>query len=825
MSVYDLASQGLHVFPVDHPSLPECAGLHTTTPCDGKRGKHPAVAWGHAATSNPKMVATWFEGRTRNVGISCGPSGLVVLDEDEPDALQQWAGANGVALPGTYTVTTGKGRHLYYAYDHAAAPIRNASARLFGVLAVDVRGQGGFVVAEGSAHQGGTAYVGNDAPITRLPAELAQRLLAAQDAPTGNARTEEFFADHNSTPIPYGKRHRELLKYAGRLRKRGLDYAEAEILFRKRFELCEQPPGKEATYERAKRTILDDVYARYQPSGGEATASADDETPPDDGETVKTVPWPTLSATALHGTAGQIVKMAALHTEADPAALLVQLLAVFGATLGPGPHFVAGNNRHQAVIHPLVVGRTNSGAKGTSLGVVEAICQRALPWFGEFTTSGLTSAEGLIELVRDSSGDPASDNYDPGVSDKRLLVKESEYRSVLSRCRRDGNTLAPILRQCWDGGTLRTLARKHNKLTATDPHIVVIGHVTPREFRTTLDDSDLSGGSVNRLLICLSRRARLNARLGNIPDDVLARAAALFDTARRAAQGRSRLEFTDEFWSKWDGSYRDLNRDRPDSWSTDATARAVTQVLRLALIYALFDGAEKIDVEHLDAALALWAYAEHSARWLFSTHEQEISRETAGGLAAFIRSGGPTGQTRTQISRDYFKGNRKAAEITAELTSLVHNGVALEIKDETGARPITRYVHSSLRTNEFTNYAGHDTNGATKSTNCVRTEIEDPTTEGGDNSYEFVVSSYDATPSEQHNSLNSLIRTPDRTLAATRSRGIDRALMIAARLNDEHAGNGSGRSRCPCGRPAPVNTDTGLCQWCDIKAASNGGKP
>ena len=269
MSPYDLASQGLHVFPVDHPSLPECAGLHNTSPCDGKRGKHPAVAWGHAATTNPKMIATWFEGRTRNVGISCGPSGLVVLDEDEPDVLNQWAEANGVSLPDTYTVITGKGRHLYYAYDHAVAPIRNAAARLFGALAIDVRGDGGFVVADGSVHQNGGVYAYNGAAIAPLPGELAQRLLTAQDAPTGKVRTE-VFVDPNSTPIPYGKRYRELLKYAGRLRSRGLDYAEAEILFRKRFELCEQPPGKEAPYDLAKQNILDDVYTRYD--AGRTTA-------------------------------------------------------------------------------------------------------------------------------------------------------------------------------------------------------------------------------------------------------------------------------------------------------------------------------------------------------------------------------------------------------------------------------------------------------------------------------------------------------------------------------------------------------------------------
>jgi hypothetical protein len=190
---------------------------------------------------------------------------------------------------------------------------------------------------------------------------------------------------------------------------------------------------------------LDEVRARINekmPDGTTDTNVGTSESAGDDDETVPTVAWPTLNGAALRGTAGQIITLVAPHTEADSVAILVQLLAVFGATLGSGPHFMAGNERHQAIINPLIIGRTNDGAKGTSLGVVEAIRKRALPWFEEFTTSGLSTAEGLIELVRDPSGDPDDEKgYDPGIADKRLLVKESEYRSVLTRCRREGNTL------------------------------------------------------------------------------------------------------------------------------------------------------------------------------------------------------------------------------------------------------------------------------------------------------------------------------------------------------------------------------------------------
>ena len=44
------------------------------------------------------------------------------------------------------------------------------------------------------------------------------------------------------------------------------------------------------------------------------------------------------------------------------------------------------------------------------------------------------------------------------------------------------------------------------------------------------------------------------------------------------------------------------------------TARAEAQTMRLALIYALLDGAGEIDRVHIEAALAVWAFCEASAR-------------------------------------------------------------------------------------------------------------------------------------------------------------------------------------------------------------------
>jgi hypothetical protein len=308
--------------------------------------------------------------------------------------------------------------------------------------------------------------------------------------------------------------------------------------------------------------------------------------------------------------------------------------------------------------------------------------------------------------------------------------------------------------------------------------------------------------------------------MGNIPGEVLTEAGELFSEAQKIAQHRGELEFTEQFWSAWDAVYPELNRDRPDGWATEATARGVTYVLRLSMLYALFDDAEKIDAEHLHAALALWDYCEHSARWLFSSHELEKQRETAGGLASFIREGGRDGRTRTEISRDYFRRNKTAVEITDELTPLVHDGVVFEIKDETGARPITRYVHRDLRINEFTNYAGQGTDQSSYAYECTNSD-------GPDIIRKFVDGTNSEMPSDQHDSLNSLIRSPEKKTDTNSEApgGItdstpgmtDRVRQTLAKVRES-----ARPASCPCGRPAPIDTEAGLCQWCTIAASKAG---
>jgi len=74
-------------------------------------------------------------------------------------------------------------------------------------------------------------------------------------------------------------------------------------------------------------------------------------------EEVADIPWPTMDRAAYHGIVGKIVDEIAPHTEADPNAILVQLLVQFGNVIGRGPFYQVEWTQHFANENVLIVAR------------------------------------------------------------------------------------------------------------------------------------------------------------------------------------------------------------------------------------------------------------------------------------------------------------------------------------------------------------------------------------------------------------------------------------------------------------------------------------
>jgi len=155
----DAASRGWTVFPLrpgaKRPALHGEASCPRTGPCATGHRK-----WEQRATTDPARIRTAWAQAPYNVGIACGPSGLLVVDLDVPkdnsgtDApcgattFKALCERHGQPVPSTRTVRTASGgTHLYFTAP-AAVRLHNTAGTLAPL--VDTRAWGGYVVAAGS---------------------------------------------------------------------------------------------------------------------------------------------------------------------------------------------------------------------------------------------------------------------------------------------------------------------------------------------------------------------------------------------------------------------------------------------------------------------------------------------------------------------------------------------------------------------------------------------------------------------------------------------------------------------------------------------------
>ncbi|GAB3990680.1 hypothetical protein GCM10029978_119440 [Actinoallomurus acanthiterrae] len=202
------AERGWPVFPVrpgeKRPAFPD----HTAARCTGRdpRCANGHQGWEPRATTGTGRIRRGWAAVPYNIGLACGPAGLVVVDLDVPKPGEEtppaeWraegvhTGAEVLAvlaaragepigpLYDTYTVVTGRGgRHLYF-----TAPEGTRLGNTQGDLGwlIDTRAHGGYVLAAGSVVDGRPYVLESDRPPAPLPAWLFQRLSRPAPPPVG----------------------------------------------------------------------------------------------------------------------------------------------------------------------------------------------------------------------------------------------------------------------------------------------------------------------------------------------------------------------------------------------------------------------------------------------------------------------------------------------------------------------------------------------------------------------------------------------------------------------------------------------------------------
>jgi hypothetical protein len=408
------------------------------------------------------------------------------------------------------------------------------------------------------------------------------------------------------------------------------------------------------------------------------------------------IPWPKpLAEPAFHGLAGEIVRTIEPHSEADPVALLAQLLVGFGAALGRTAHFQVEGTRHYLNEYIALAGRTSKARKGTSWDRVREPLEIADAQFVESRIlGGLSSGEGLIWAVRDpiykrhlvkKNGrivDHQDYEDDPGVTDKRLLAFEPEFASVLRRIQgQTGNSLSALLRQAWETGNLRTLT-KVCPAKATDAHVSLVAHVTVEEFRRLLTETEMANGFANRFMPLCVQRSKL------LPEGGAPIIPGMETLGRRLGEAMAfgrmvgELHRDSEARGIWASVYGQLSAGKP-GLAGCLLARGEAHVMRLSALYAVLDLSRTIGAEHIMAALALWEYVEQSVLFIFG---DSLGDPLADDLLRLLRSAGESGMTRTDIS-SYLGKNQSAERIGRALGLLLEQKFARLERVPTDGRP------------------------------------------------------------------------------------------------------------------------------------------
>ena len=222
------------------------------------RGKEPLTDHGFKdATTDPMVLLDWWQRwPDANIGIATGaPSGLLVVDVDPrhggDDSLHDLERQHGPLPETVESLTGGGGQHIFFGCPDGVGCGKLAEG-------VDIKGNGGYIVAPPSVHPSGKSY---EWEVLHHPDDVALAdppawLLALLATPKATAAAP----DPTSDRIPTGQRNTVLTSLAGSMRRKGATESAIEAALLAENAQCCDPPLPEADVKRIAASV-----SRYDP--------------------------------------------------------------------------------------------------------------------------------------------------------------------------------------------------------------------------------------------------------------------------------------------------------------------------------------------------------------------------------------------------------------------------------------------------------------------------------------------------------------------------------------------------------------------------------
>jgi len=229
------------------------------------REKKPLVEWKkyQREKASEEELAKWFSGDVGvNIAVICGriSDNLVVVDLDDPKAYKKlFSGIDRETL----VVKTSRGFHVYFKTDY---PVKSFKVDLPGLGRVDVKGEGGYVLAPPSIHPSGKIYeFVSQRPIKHWEGDfkfefldLVRRIFKIK------VKKEKINVTELLKGVPEGQRDEAAIRVATWFRKKG--FSEDETLEKLReWNKRNQPPLEDDILPIKVRSAFkpDEPYAYY----------------------------------------------------------------------------------------------------------------------------------------------------------------------------------------------------------------------------------------------------------------------------------------------------------------------------------------------------------------------------------------------------------------------------------------------------------------------------------------------------------------------------------------------------------------------------------
>lgn len=716
---------GWAVFPVHgiHPDKLTC----TCNQLDcGSPGKHPVQMGGFKqATKDQRLINMLFKDHY-NIGVVTGEtSGIWVLDIDGAEgeasltALQKAYGN----LPATLIHRTGKGRHLIFRMP--SDDIRNSTSKI--APSIDVRGNGGYIVAAPSRHSSGVSYRFDDIdqPIADAPQWLLDMVVRKKEkpqstilytAPDTSSEADIISALDSLDPdMPYD----DWVKVGMALHSgghklaiwdqwsaKGEKYHNGDC--RKRWGGF-KPNGDVsmgtfwdmaylAGWERPSpdgphpaQSFIDKIRAEYYSADEDLAEDTLSDTLPD---------FP-ISPLEIPGLVGDTVRdCCSSAIKPQPVMCLLNTIAALGAVFG---RRYASPWKTRTNIYTVGLAGTGEG-KDHSRKYLKTLMVKA--GLSEFIGSdAVVSGPGLLKSISNS---PAQIMM---LDEMGMVLEAVADRNGPSYMRAVSKILTEMYSSAnsiYTGGQYASDAQE--QIIIESPNLCVYGTSTVEKYAEAISRSSIASGEWNRYIVAPggSPKQSRNVNTNDQPPALVAAWAALTkDSAEPKGnlQGLIPTSAPEPITVKWDSvedriyDLGDLEDDLKEKHKIDGTGalwmRMRENTIKVAMIMAISRNPTFPEITEDDLTFAE-QLVQWSVRYMIYLSRQHMADSQAeqdcNFIMTIVRRAGAKGITKTELSRaTKSMGKRRRDEALVDLEINQERLTTAEVPKKNG-RPVKRYV-------------------------------------------------------------------------------------------------------------------------------------